>query len=58
VAVSDAGRQLAAIEATVTRGAALDADRVAALRAAIANGSYRLDSDRIAAAILRLERDS
>lgn len=33
----------------------VDAGRVAALKQAIAGGSYRVDPDRIAAAMLRLE---
>lgn len=45
------GRELAAAPAS------LDLDRVDALRAAIADGSYRIDADAIAARMLQLDRE-
>lgn len=44
--------QLKAIEASLNKIPAVDKSRVASIKAAIANGSFRIDSDKVADALL------
>lgn len=50
--VSARGKVMAGVLSTVERAPDVRADRVAALKAAIANGAYRVDADGIAARLL------
>jgi negative regulator of flagellin synthesis FlgM len=52
VSISDAARSLAAAQKTVSSATDVREDRVAALRSAIADGSYKVDSRSLAASIL------
>jgi negative regulator of flagellin synthesis FlgM len=53
VELSDAGRALAAARQSVASSAEVREDRVAAIKAAIADGSYRVDSKTLAQSMLR-----
>lgn len=50
--------QISGIARDLAASAPVDAARVAALRSAIAGGTYKPDPDRIAAAMIRLETGS
>ena len=50
--------QISGIARELAVSAPIDAARVAALRSAIAGGTYKPDPDRIAAAMIRLETGS
>ncbi|MDD3650841.1 flagellar biosynthesis anti-sigma factor FlgM [Immundisolibacter sp.] len=56
VDLTDGARQMQDLQATVAGTPVVDADRVAALREAIANGSYRIDPQRIADGLLAQDR--
>jgi negative regulator of flagellin synthesis FlgM len=52
VSISDAARSLAAAQKTVSSAIDVREDRVATLKAAIANGTYAVDSRTLATSIL------
>jgi negative regulator of flagellin synthesis FlgM len=56
VDLTDGARQMQDLQATVASTPVVDANRVAALREAIANGSYRIDPQRIADGLLAQDR--
>ena len=56
VSLTDSARQLQDIQTVVAATPAVDSERVAALRAAIADGSYRVDPQGIADSLLAQER--
>lgn len=58
VNLTDGARQLHELQGAVAGTPAVDAARVAELRGAIANGSYRIDPQRIADGLLAQDRAS
>lgn len=56
VDLTDSARQLQDLQAAVAATPVVDNARVAALRDAIANGSYRIDAQRIADGLLAQDR--
>jgi negative regulator of flagellin synthesis FlgM len=56
VALTEGARQMQDLQAAVAATPVVDTDRVAALREAIANGSYRIDPQRIADGLLAQDR--
>jgi negative regulator of flagellin synthesis FlgM len=56
VDLTDGARQMHDLQATVAATPVIDSHRVAALREAIANGSYRIDPQRIADGLLAQDR--
>lgn len=56
VDLTDGARQLQDLQAAVAGTPVVDADRVAALRKAIADGSYKVDPQRIADGLLAQDR--
>ncbi len=56
VDLTDGARQLQDLQAAVAATPVVDSARVAALRDAIANGSYRVDAQRIADGLLAQDR--
>ena len=57
VNITDSARQLAALEQAIRTLPDVDEARVAAIRGAIANGTYEVSPDRIADKLLRWEQD-
>lgn len=56
VKLTDSARQLHDLQGAVAATPVVDSDRVAALREAIANGSYQIDPQRIADGLLAQDR--
>ncbi len=56
VDLTDGARQLQELQSAVAATPVVDGNRVAALREAIANGSYQIDPQRIADGLLAHER--
>lgn len=56
VELTDGARQLHDLQAAVAATPVVDSDRVAALREAIANGTYVIDAQRIADGLLAQDR--
>ena len=56
VSLSKDALELRDLQASVQASSEVDEARVEAIRAAIANGSYRIDADRIASKVLDLEK--
>ncbi len=56
VRLTDGARQLNDLQAAVAATPAVNSDRVAALREAIANGTYTIDPQRIADGLLAQDR--
>jgi negative regulator of flagellin synthesis FlgM len=57
VHLTDASRQLAAVEQSLRELPAIDEKRVTAVRQRLAGGDYKVDPQRIADRLLGLERD-
>ncbi len=57
VALTGMARAMAQAQRIAEETPAVDAQRVEALRTAIANGSYSMDADRIAASLLAAEKE-
>jgi negative regulator of flagellin synthesis FlgM len=57
VSITPAGLALAKLQELVQSTPVVDSERVAALKDAIANGSYEIDDQRVADRLLRFERD-
>jgi negative regulator of flagellin synthesis FlgM len=57
VSITQSGMLLSKLEELVQRAPVVDAERVAALKDAIASGSYEIDDQRVADSMLRFERD-
>ncbi len=57
VSITQSGMLLSKLEELVQSAPVVDADRVAALKDAIASGTYEIDDQRIADNLLRFERD-
>jgi negative regulator of flagellin synthesis FlgM len=57
VRITDSARQLAALEQAIRDLPDVDEAKVAAARAAIADGTYQVSPDRIADKLIRLERE-
>lgn len=57
VSITQSGLLMSKLEELVQRTPVVDADRVAALKDAIASGSYEIDDQRIADRMLKLERE-
>ena len=57
VRITQSGMLLSKLEELVQRAPVVDAERVAALKDAIASGSYEIDDQRVADSLLRFERD-
>jgi negative regulator of flagellin synthesis FlgM len=57
VRLTDAARQLAALERAIANAPDVDMARVQELRDAIASGRYAVDADRIVTRLLDLERE-
>ena len=57
VSITQSGMLLSKLEELVQRAPVVDAGRVAALKDAIASGSYEIDDQRVADGLLRFERD-
>lgn len=55
VSLSISGKTLAQVEASLAEAPDIDEAKVAVIKAAIANGSYKVDPDKIAASILAQE---
>jgi flagellar biosynthesis anti-sigma factor FlgM len=53
VSISDTGRSLAAARTAVAAPTATREDRISALKAAVANGTYAVDSRRLATSMVR-----
>ena len=56
VSLSKDAMELRDLQASVQSASDVDEARVEAIRASIANGSYRIDADRIASRLLDLEK--
>jgi negative regulator of flagellin synthesis FlgM len=57
VSITQSGLLMSKLEELVQRTPVVDQDRVAAIKGAIASGSYEIDAQRIADRLLKLERD-
>lgn len=57
VSITQSGMLLSKLEELVQSAPVVDADRVAALKDAIASGTYEIDDQRTADNLLRFERD-
>ena len=57
VSITQSGMLLSKLEDLVQRTPVVDQDRVAAIKDAIASGSYEIDDQRIAERLLKLERE-
>lgn len=57
VSITQSGMLMSKLEELVQRTPVVDQDRVAALKDAIASGSYEIDAERIADRLLKLERE-
>jgi len=57
VNITASGLLMSKLEEIVHRTPVVDAERVAAIKDAIASGSYEVDDRRVAAALLKFERD-
>ena len=57
VTLTEAARRLSELTQTVTAQPVVDRTRVDEIRAAIADGSYRVDPEQIAARLLQTERE-
>ena len=57
VSITQSGLLMSKLEEIVQRTPAVDQDRVAALKDAIASGKYEIDDQRVADKMLRLERE-
>ena len=57
VSITQSGMLLSKLEELVQRTPVVDAERVAALKDAIASGTYEIDDQRVADSLLRFERD-
>lgn len=57
VTLTDTARRLSELTQTVTAQPVVDRTRVDEIRAAIADGSYRVDPEQIAARLLQTERE-
>lgn len=57
VNITASGLALSKLEEIVQRTPIVDAERVAAIKDAIASGSYEVDDRRVAEALLKFERD-
>ncbi len=55
VQITDSARQLAALEQAIRTMPDVDENRVQTIRAAIADGSYKVSPDRIAEKLMRIE---
>jgi len=55
VQITDSARQLAALEQAIRAMPDVDEGRVQTIRAAIADGSYKVQPDRIAEKLMRIE---
>lgn len=57
VNITASGLLMSKLEEIVQRAPVVDADRVAAIKDAIASGSYQIDDQRVADRLLKFERD-
>jgi negative regulator of flagellin synthesis FlgM len=57
VNITASGLAMSKLEEIVQRAPVVDAERVAALKDAIASGTYEVDDRRVAEALLKFERD-
>jgi negative regulator of flagellin synthesis FlgM len=57
VSITQAGLTLAKLEELVQSTPVVDTERVAALKDALASGTYEIDDQRVADKLLRFERD-
>jgi negative regulator of flagellin synthesis FlgM len=57
VNITASGLLMSKLEEIVQRAPVVDADRVAAIKDAIASGSYEVDDQRVADRLLKFERD-
>jgi negative regulator of flagellin synthesis FlgM len=57
VSITDSARQLAALEQAIRELPEVDKAKVAKVRAAITDGTYKVAPDRIAEKLLQVERD-
>ena len=57
VNITASGLLMSRLEEIVQRTPVVDADRVAAIKDAIASGSYQVDDQRVADRLLKFERD-
>ena len=56
VVISDEAKSLSQLQSEVSNGSAINESKVAELKAAIADGSYKPDADRIAGKLLDIDK--